>query len=251
MSRRAKQTSIGSVLVITLLVLFVCMYVVVVGHRGQQALARGELQELSPQSLRLGLGLVSLTPAELASAGLSSEETIAVVVSAAAHLGNDLQGLETAAAARDAAHGEVDRLTRLALRGHATQQDREALALAKTTLATAEAAYATNLDNLFHTATTAIPQGKRTVLSSIRSQRACGLAAPLLTAEWTEAQQVAIRDALAAERIAGQDGGETPQSCASLLTSVRTEVAEAIEDYDALLEDVTSAFNSTVTSITQ
>ncbi len=249
MSRRAKQTSINSVLAFAVLVLFAFIYIAV-GHRGQQALARGEAQELSANSLRIGLGLVALTPDELASAGLTTQETSVVVVAAAAHLGNDPDGLETAGRDLRAARAEVDRLTRLALRGHATDEDREALAQAKTTLAATEVAYETYLDGLFNIATLAVPAGKRATLSSIRSQRACGLPAPLLAAEWTEAERVAIREALDAERIAGQDGGQTPQSCASLLSSARGEVADAIEDYDTLLEGVSSTFNSTVVSVT-
>jgi len=200
--------------------------------------------------LEVALRRANLEPTALASAGLSANEAAAVVNAVRQHLLAQPTALSSADTSHAAARVASDALERKVATGLASPEEVTALATAKTTLASAVAARTTAVNAIFDAGTTGLSSQKLTVLATIRTNAAAwqGIEVPYLSIERSQADWVALRDAMSAKRIAANEGEQTPQVSASLLSSCdqNETVAAAKAALAANGAEVLSSWNSAI-----
>lgn len=178
----------------------------------------------TPDEARILLHRAGLSPDALAAAGVEPADAGRAVSAAVAHIRSAIADLRTADDAAAAATAQVDTLRALAQRGLASQQDLQDLAQAR---AAHSAALATQAARLAAVAAAAGEHLTQQQLDTLAALAAAPLRAePALGAVMrTDADWLAIRTALANERIAAA-AGETPhEACQDLLEAVRGDNA--------------------------
>lgn len=198
------------------------------------------------QHIEVALMEVGLSPETLAAAGLTAPAVTTLIGNAVEHLDEHFSALQDARSALGSARADHDRLQRLVQSGTASAQDLTAFASAKTALSQAQAALDAQRASLSTAATANLSQPQRAVLAAIAANARWDLPTPYLVSQRTQPQWVAIRDALANERIAAKLSEEPNPNAASLLLSIRAEqaTATAMTNLSANAATITTAWNS-------
>jgi len=174
----------------------------------------GPTTELRTALLRSGLGAEAL-----AASGASAQETSAVVAAFASAMASQPGALKQADAQYAAARVTKDELERKVRSGLATQQEVADLASAKSALTSAEAARKHLLDGWFEDATANLGTAKVATLNAIQANGGWELPVEFLVKQRDQQEWVAIKKALANERIAPKYGDPPdPTQQASLAT---------------------------------
>lgn len=140
-----------------------------------------------------------------------------------------------------------DKLTRKVRSGLATEAEVVSLRQAETSFDNAETARESRLEAIFNAGLGTVSAEQAAILRRIRGNRSWGLSPELLVRDRTEPDWVALRSAVATERIAAQDEQETcPQSTQTYLAQVRGEsdIAAAKVNLDTSLASVQTAWNT-------
>jgi len=130
--------------------------------------------------------------------------------------------------------------------GKASQEEIASYPAAKTALESAEAARLSVLDGYFTAATSSLTSNQRAALVTIRANKAWSFPEEYLVVNRSEADWIALRDALANERIAVDLPDTLSQTCQALLAAVRADpaVSFASTSVETSLTQVTSAWNT-------
>ncbi|MCI0676139.1 MAG: hypothetical protein L0Y42_10245 [Phycisphaerales bacterium] len=203
----------------------------------------------TPQALSLAATRVSLTSAALTAAGVSATEASNAVNDVQAYMTENPTVFSSADAAIATARPEHDRLQRLIQGGTHAPADLAAFGTAVTNLNNALAQRETAVNSAWAAGTADLSTAKKAILTKIRTNESWGLPIEFLTVERTEAQWVALRNALANERISAQSGESPDPDAQTLLTQARSDatVSAATANLGANLAGVTAAWNSAVT----
>lgn len=190
--------------------------------------------------LRAGLGADAL-----AAAGVTGDEIAALVAACeGAHSGARLASLDEAFMSAKRAH---DTLRRTVQSGKGTAQDVRNLRAAEGTLAEATAARDGYLTNLRTAAKARLAPGKAALLERVCTNQGWHLPVRYLVKDRSEAEWVALRDALAAKEIAERDPEETFENSAqSVLARIdaEAEVAAAKIAHETRIAAVQTAWNT-------
>jgi len=226
--RTAAKAGVSGVLVVAAIGLLLAGFVIT-----QRPMAMADPEPTPPTRIEVATALsrVGISPLTLAAAGVSEENVALIVADVGAYL-NDHDGCP---AIEDAAFGTAranrDRLRALARAGTATTQDLEAVTSAEATLSSAEAALVARLEAIWDLAALRLTTEQATLIARLEAVpagfRGASIPIELGAAERSDAQWMALREALAAERLATQDGVALEQSLASLLSAARAESAVA------------------------
>jgi hypothetical protein len=190
--------------------------------------------------------LAGLDPKALCAVGVSAQSIAAFV----AEFRDDylLHGSELTQAEAAIATAQVssDALRRKIQSGKGSPEDVTNYQTAMASLTAAEAARTTALAACRAGAEATLSQAQRDQLARIRSNKSWELPMEFLLVDRTEAQWVALRDALANEKIAPRYGQQTAPEHASVLSSARSnaDVAQAKTRLDSNLAATQSAFNA-------
>lgn len=208
-----------------------------------EAQGQGALSTSAKQGALIRAGLDA---EELAAAGLSAQQASTLVGHGESLLAGEPTRLSAADTAYSSARTAKDALERKIQSGLASPQEIASFSNATSAFASAEAERVAALASLFDAATAALSEGQRSVLSTIHANRERGLAPEFLTINRTEAEWLALRNALSNERIAARNGDEPNAGCQSLLSAARSNatVAAAKSAHDANLAAIISAWNS-------
>ncbi|MCW5775663.1 MAG: hypothetical protein KIS87_04355 [Phycisphaeraceae bacterium] len=219
------------------------------GSSGVLFLPRHAEEPAAPTAVELAAALhrVGLSPERLAAAGLTANETSALVRDAAAHLdGERFQALKQADAAVREASRDVQRLERLARSGRAAGNDLGDLTTARATLAAAESTLGSALGAFYEAAAGGLAGPKAARLATLRANAGWDLPVQYLAASRSEAEWVALRDALASLRICERLGEDPHHGCTTLVAQADADssVANAKAALDANIAAVTGAFDA-------
>ena len=200
-----------------------------------------------PTGAELGTCLhrVGLGPEALAAAGASAGQTTALVEAARGYLIDHQGDLDLADAA---AKRERDRLERLVRSGTGTGDDVTALAQARVLLANARAQRAAKLGALLDAATAGLSGQRRAALDSFSANAPWKQPIEFLAVDRDQQEWVALREALANERIAAKRQEAPDAGAQALLQQLRADpaVSAARANLDANLLAVTAAWELAV-----
>lgn len=182
----------------------------------------------------------------LAAAGVSSGSIAAVVQAAANAAGEQASALATADANYASNRATADRLQRRIQSGHGDQEDVTAYQAACTARDSAATARETALAAIITGATAGLSSGQRSTLATIRANRSWNLPLEFLVVNREQAEWVAVRDALANEKIAAKLGDEPDAASQTALGVWRANqaVAAARVSLDTNLAALTTAWNT-------
>jgi hypothetical protein len=166
-----------------------------------------------------------LDSSALAAAGLTAQETTALVDAFASAVAGAPSALADADAQYASARTSSDALSRKVASGLASQEEVTALAQAKTALEAAKTARVQVLDGWFNDATEGLSPAKRTTLANLRANHGRVPAIELLVKERSDAEWHAIHKALNNERIAAKIGDEPNQAQQAALAAWRSDSA--------------------------
>jgi hypothetical protein len=178
-------------------------------------------QAVSPAEFRGALLSAGLDPAALTAAGVTSQELPGVLSDARDYLTEHIADLRAAASSAASNSHTADRLTRAAQAGVASQDDLAQLATAQANAATASGQRATILGALRAAAIADLSEAKRSAILTLAGAGAGDRVLPIQyrLASRTEAETVALRDALANVRIAAKLGSEADGESTSLVNA--------------------------------
>jgi hypothetical protein len=199
--------------------------------------------------LEVALRVVDLTPESLASAGLSGPDVTGLVGRARSDLSPVIEDYREAHTDFGSARAEVDRLERLVRSGLASQEQVTALTTARSAFTAANTAHDNHQGAAFTAATEESLTGPQVAaLVQIRANTAWDLPSEYKVRSATEPEWVALRDALAAERIAQREGSEVPAGAQSVLTAWRADpaVSAARASLASNLAAVSAAYSAAV-----
>ena len=195
--------------------------------------------------LRSGIGADAL-----AASGVLSGGVTAVLQAAADELNAHPSTLPSADTAYVSARVESDRLRAKIQSGQASQEEIASYQTQVANLATASGQRASALDAVFAAATANLTAPQRTALTQIRANRAVDhskdFPIEFLVASRTEAQWVALRDALSNEKQAIKYPDTLSEAAQSLLATARSDgsVAAARTSLASNLAAVTASWNT-------
>jgi hypothetical protein len=184
---------------------------------------------LSRADLEIIAARAGITPDTLTAAGLGIPQVQRLVGLLSTSAQGQLIALRTADDAAGRARDDRDRLARLITAGIATEQDRASLKSAKATLATAELTVRNCLDAIYNASCDGIDPSAKSMLDAIRTTDPAGRELPVeyRVGGRNEAQWVALRDALANERISAARREDPDPAATQLLSTIRAESAVA------------------------
>ncbi len=163
-------------------------------------------KKVESTSAHQALVIAGLTPANLAAAGLDAGDATALIASAQGYLvGGGIQ-MAMAMSDQSEAAGRVAGLEDRVVSGRAREGDVAQLATARADLAAAATARETAVSNFYAAVTVSLTLEQREALANIRAQQPSTIPPAYLVRPWEEADQVALRDAIAARRIAERKG---------------------------------------------
>ncbi|MFN0007217.1 MAG: hypothetical protein ACKVXR_04855 [Planctomycetota bacterium] len=248
MSRRARTHT--SVLGIALLFLAIPLWWGSSSLGGSGSGGGGNEPFVVPADFQVKLLRAGLGADALAAAGVSSGTIISVLQAAADQLNAHPGDLASADASLVAARVESDRLRAKIQSGQASQEEISAYQSASSSLASATTARQAALDAVFTAATANLTAPQRAALTQIRANRAVDhskdFPIDFLVVSRTEAQWVALRDALANERLAVQYPDLANEVAQQRLATMRSDgsVAAARTSVESNLSSVTTAWNT-------
>jgi len=206
--------------------------------------------KLAPTSSELATTMIraGLDPAALAGAGLSSNETESVVQAVLSWMVDQHLQLTSADQAFAAARREHDRLLRRVRSGRATEQEISEFQQARATLATVRTQRQNVLNAIFESATASMNGAQRFTLTRIRLNRSWKQPTEFLTVDRTQEEWVALRDALANERISAENGEDPDPDAQALLAQLRSNpaVSAAKANLDANLALITATWEGEI-----
>lgn len=203
------------------------------------------LEPPAPADVDLSLRSAGITPDALAASGVTGPQTTALFEDAFTHLTEALPALQAAQAALTTARQEVEDLERVVIAGLSTQEQRTALAAARTALASATASRAAALNELFAAATADLAPERVAALTTISANSAAWeQPVQYLVVERPEAERVEFREAIAAVRIATDNGEDPDQTSLNLVNTWNADgaVAAATTSLNANLAAVNAAW---------
>lgn len=199
-----------------------------------------------PDGFAATVSWVGLGPVELASAGLSSTQTTAVVEDVLAEWNADPDALPDAQADYVSAKQEKQRLERLVRSGRATASEVTALHTAISDFAYAESARQVVLDALFDAGVADLSTDEVDCLETIRDN--AGQTAPIeyRVVTRTESEWLDLDEALANESIAAEYGETPAAECVTHVATVRSDsdVSAAMTACDTNLSAVRTAWDA-------
>lgn len=200
----------------------------------------------APGDLQVALVRAGLDAEALAAAGVTSQETSDLVGSFAIAMATESGRLADADAAFAAARTSADALQRKVRSGLASAEEVLELVTAKSTLASTEAERADTLNDWFAAGVSELSGTKVKALSTIRSNRHWKLPIEFLVVDREEAEWVALRKALANERICAkyEDPPDVAQQAALTTWRAAPACAEAKVSCVATAEAVKSAWSA-------
>lgn len=211
------------------------------------ASAASTLSSPTAADVAVALHRTGLQPEALAASGASATDVSALVAAFKTALSGSTLGQADAQLAT--ARKQHDSLRRKVESGVATSEEAASFPGAAEQLTLASAQQATELDELFDAATTVLASAQRNVLAMIRENRAAwDQEWPYLAAPLDQQQRVALRDALANERISAEAGESPDPDAQALLQGVRAmpQVAAAMASFDANLAEVRQAWEASI-----
>lgn len=184
----------------------------------------------------------------LAAVGVSANGVVNVLQPAADAINNAPSALSTADAAFAAARVESDRLQRLIQSGRGSSEDVTSYQTQSAVLATATSQRQSVLDGYFTAAIAGLSSDQRTQITRLRANRSWNLPLEFLVVNREQAEWVAVRDALANERISAKLGESPDESAQASLTTWRavSAVSTAKSNLDANRATVRAAWNTAV-----
>ena len=204
------------------LLLALCI-VLFVSNTVQRAQARA-LNTPSSSAIELALYRAGITPQTLAASGVAAGDVEQIIINATAHVSADPDAMQIADNAHAALKTSVSQLERRVRAFTATEQEAESLPGLRTQLQTAANNRTAVEDDIFSAATADLTNGQINGLLALRLNRAdWHLPLQYMTGDRTEADWVALRGALAEERIHTRLGEEIAAEITQLLAAVRAE----------------------------
>ncbi len=175
------------------------------------------------------LARVGLSPATLASCGVTAGELVVVLDAVAPLLADAGLALDAADDQAGAARAQADALRRTLISGLSSDADRVALQAAADSLAAAEAQRATVVLGLRATVLELLPSDAGARIGEVLSTEDAWAAVPAAyrTQPRPEAELARWRDALAEERRSARRGIEVPEWAATALAAARSDVGVA------------------------
>lgn len=202
----------------------------------------------SPGQVAVALRQVGLDPDALAAAGLTAQQTTALVAAARAHLDEHYTTLRQAQLDHAQARNEHDRLKRLVRAGRATTQQKEQLDQAAAGLAQAAAQLEQARQALAQAATAHLGSAPNDTLATIHAHNRWSHPVQYRAAERTEPDWVALRDALAHARIADKRQRDPEPEVLQIIAQAdaNPDVAAARANLENNLTTVTNAWNTAI-----
>ncbi len=183
-----------------------------------------------------------LSAESLAAAGVDAAGATSVRAAMATKLENDGPTLSAATESLASARTALESL-RKSITGEPSQAESAQIAQASENVAAAESTLASAVASFVEAAQSPLSAEKRATLAIVRSNASRALPAPYLVQTLSDEDAVALRDALAAERIALKQEAEVPAEAASHLATVRAipAVAAALANTESNLAAIKSA----------
>jgi hypothetical protein len=199
-----------------------------------------------PTDFKVRLLRAGLTPRALAAAGIQQGSVLPALQAAADQMNGAPTALDSADAMYRSARVAADALATKIQGGKASQEEIASYPGAKAAVDSADAARQSVLDGYFTAATANLTANQRTALITIRANKAIGFPEEYLVVERTEAQWLALRDALSTERQAIELPDMASEAATQLLTAFRADPAVAFATTSAQtnLPQITSAWNT-------
>ncbi len=186
-------------------VILACVGITILGSMGYLLLPRPAMQPVARverSDLELTLYRVGLKPEFLAAAGVSPQQVSGIVSRMRTHLGRAMPALNAAEAACNIEQHEVTQLRRIVRAGKGSDQQVQDLATAKSSLAESEVERDAQLDAAFAAAAEGLEAEQIATLATLRANgQRWHLPVEYLTVERSDAEWVALRNALANDRI--------------------------------------------------
>ncbi len=173
------------------------------------------------------LALAHMQPDTLAAAGVGPAAAGRVLDLAAEHLQTRGATLDAAQTTVLDSRRTVARLRALTMSGRATPAEREALAMAETGLAQAQAQFDTSINQLFAAATSELPAAARDTLAAISESSSRAVPLPLRVQHRDESDWRALESAMASINAARRLGETPPASSTNLLDAAMASPAAA------------------------
>jgi hypothetical protein len=213
---------------------------------GRGAVAHAILPPTAAE-LREALSVAGLSAQPLAAAGVQQAQVSGVVGNARSYLSNNGASFRAALSSYRDSSLQVEDLERRVRTGQASEADVSDLAAARTALTTAGSSREAAIAALVTAATTDLSSTVVETLASLRSNRDKEVPVQYKVSARTQAQWLALREALANQRISARYGEEAdgPSHQLVLDTNAETAVSSAISSLGNLAT-VTSAWNSAV-----
>ena len=201
-----------------------------------------------PGDFQVKLIRAGLDAKALCAAGVAPGAILSVLQSAADNINGAPTALDSADAGFATSNNTADALVRKMQSGKASQEEIASYPAAKTALLSAQGAQQSVLDGYFSAATANLSNAQRLALTNIRANKGWELPTEYLVVNRTETEWVALRDALANERIAAELPGTLSQTCQALLATVRADpaVAAARTNIQANIQTLTNSWNTAV-----
>jgi hypothetical protein len=214
-------------------------------HKGGDSTPKTAVFPL-PTDFEVKVLAAGLSPRTLAAAGVGQGSILATLQAAADQMNAAPIALDIAEETRSAARVTADALAQKIQSGKASQEEIASYPAAKSALESAEAACLSVIDGYFTAATANLTSNQRAALVTIRANKAWSFPEEYLVVNRSEADWIALRDALANERIAVDLPDTLSQSCQALLATVRADpaVSFARTSIQTSLTQITSAWNT-------
>ena len=211
--------------------------------RALAALIEPAASELTVALIRTGTG-----PEALAAAGLSPSGATTVVSNLRNFMIANPATLDVADAAFASAKQSVDELKRLIQSGQGAAEDVTAYNAAKTQLSLAKAQRQSVLDGFFTAATADLGQTQKDTLTALRGNGDWDRPTEFLVLSHTDADWVELRDCLANERIAADQGEDPDPDAQTTLSDYRNAAAvtAAKANLDANLAVIAAAWDQAI-----
>ena len=191
------------------------------------------------------LHLAGLTPECLCAAGLSTSDVTSAITDAVGVIETNAAGLVTAETALLNTERELDELTRLIRSGTASTEQKATLTTVTAAAQAAESDWQDLLDGIHDAVCADVTTDEADRIATILGNDRWSLPIEYKRANRTEAEWVALRNALAAERIAAADGEDLDSPFETLLLNARAEAgtAQAMSWMGSNLEAVKAAYD--------
>ncbi|MEE8153796.1 MAG: hypothetical protein V3T53_02425 [Phycisphaerales bacterium] len=216
----------------------------------QRARARAFTTLIEPSASELSVALIraGTSPEALAAAGLSAGGATMVVSNLRNFMIANPAALDVADTAFASAKQSVDELKRLIQSGQGAAEDVTAYNTAKTQLSLAKAQRQNVLDDFFTAATASLGQAQKDTLTAVRGNSDWDRPTEFLVLNHTDADWVELRECLANERIAADQGEEPDPDAQTTLSDYRsaTPVAAAKANLDANLAVIAAAWDQAI-----